>query len=249
MDNSNEFFGWTREFEAKAAARAAAGDPEWGRGARLDREVVGSIQRFQVGESGDGANLIGKAEQAGDPEYAVAVRLFVAEESNHARMLQLLLSAAGEPTISGHWSDAVFVRLRRALGLRLELLVLMVAEVVALRFYRALRDGTDNPLTTQVGGLILADEQRHVPFHCQRLRTAFAPLSRPARQVLLLMWWVMLTGSTIVVAYDHGPALRRLGVTRTGFVLDVLTLFKTIAPTAIPSRPRRATKTLQPSPS
>ncbi|MFE7797511.1 ferritin-like domain-containing protein [Nocardia sp. NPDC057440] len=249
MDNSNEFFRWTREFEVKAVARAAAGDPDWARGARLDPEVVRSVQRFQVGETGDGANLIGKAERAGDPEYAAAVRLFIAEESNHARMLQLLLSAAGSPTISGHWSDAVFVGLRRALGLRLELLVLMIAEIVALRYYRALRDGTDDPLTTQVGGLILADEQRHVPFHCQRLRAAFATVSHPARQVLLLMWWVMLTGSTIVVAYDHGPALRRLGVTRTGFVLDVLTLFTTIAPTAIPPRPRPATKTLQPNPS
>ncbi|WP_309113633.1 hypothetical protein [Saccharothrix sp.] len=37
------------------------------------------------------------------------------------------------------WSDAVFVRLRRALGPRLELMVLLIAEVVALGYYRARR--------------------------------------------------------------------------------------------------------------
>lgn len=233
VQESSEFSRWTTEFEAKVLARASAGDPDWSRGAVLDPAVARSVQRFQVGESGDGANLIAKAEAAGDPVYTAAVRLFVAEEVNHARMLALLLNAGEWPTISGHWSDAVFVRLRRALGLRLELMVLMVAEVVALRYYRALRDGTDDVLTSQVAGLILNDELRHVPFHCQRLRAAFASTARPARLVPVLLWWLVLVGATVVVAIDHGSALRRLGVTRTGFVLDVIALFKGIVPTAV----------------
>src|SRR5690606_22315869 len=82
-----------------------------------------------------------------------------------ARRLARLLTAGGRPTLPGHWSDTVFVRLRRLMGLRTELLVLMVAEVVALRYYRALRDGTTDPLTREVAARILADEERHVPFH------------------------------------------------------------------------------------
>ncbi|WP_194818135.1 ferritin-like domain-containing protein [Nocardia sp. XZ_19_385] len=236
VGHSGDFTRWTSEFEAKVTARAAAGDPDWSRGARLDPAVVRSVQRFQVGESGDGANLIGKADRAGDPEYSAAVRLFIAEERNHARLLGLLLQAAGQPTISGHWTDAVFVRLRRALGLRIELMVLMLAEVVALRYYRALRDGAGDPLTTQVAGLILADEQRHVPFHCQRLRVAFAANSRPARYFALVAWWVLMVGVTVVVAADHGPALRQFGVGRLDFARGVFALFAVIAPSAIPPR-------------
>ncbi|WP_433663997.1 ferritin-like domain-containing protein [Nocardia sp. CA-128927] len=233
MQGVDEFSRWATEFEAKKVARAATGDPEWSRGADLDPAVARSVQRFQVGESGDGANLIAKAEAAGDPLYSAAVRLFVAEEINHARMLELLLNAGAWQTIRAHWSDTVFVRLRRALGLRLELMVLMVAEVVALRYYRALRDGTDDALTTQVAGLILNDEMRHVPLHCHRLRVAFAKTSPAARLVPVLLWWIVLIGATVVVAADHGPALRRLGVSRTGFVLDVIALFKVIVPTAV----------------
>jgi hypothetical protein len=201
------FHDWVEDFEDEAARRLTRGDPDWRRGARLDPAIVRSVQRFQVGESGDGANLVAKA---GDGDYGTAVKLFVAEEQNHARLLAHLLAAAGADTIGGHWSDAVFVRLRRALGLRLELLVLLVAEVIALRYYRALRDGTADPLTTEVACRILADEQRHVPFHLRRLGRV------PA------IWWALLAGTAVVVALDHGPALRRLGVTRRGFVREVL---------------------------
>lgn len=229
MGHADDFTRWTIEFEAKAVARSAAGDPEWCGGARLDPVIARSVQRFQVGESGDGANLIRKAEAAGDPEYAAATRLFVAEEINHARLLRELLNSAGYETISAHWTDAIFVRLRRALGLRLELMVLSIAEVVALRYYRALRDGTTDPLTTTVASLILEDERRHVPFHCQRLRAAFASNRRPVRSSFLLTWWFVLIGATLVVVLDHGAALSRLGVTRTAFIRDIIALFRGVA--------------------
>ncbi|WP_206792257.1 ferritin-like domain-containing protein [Amycolatopsis sp. MtRt-6] len=211
---------WLQDFEAEAKHRAQREDPPWEQGARLHPDIAKSIQRFQVGEAGDGANLIAKA--AGDDTYLAAVKLFVAEEQNHARMLAALLAAAGVPTIRQHWSDTVFVTLRRALGLRLELMVLLIAEVVALRYYRALRDGTGDPLVTQVATRILADEQRHVPFHCHRLRGRFP---KAVRGLVFGAWRALLLGVAITVAVDHGPALRELGVRRKEFVADVLTAF------------------------
>lgn len=208
---------WVKDFEAEAERRRILGDPEWTVGAHLHPDVVSSVQRFQVGEAGDGANLIAKA---GGGEYGRAVRLFVAEEQNHARLLENLLRAAKQPTIGGHWTDAVFVRLRRALGLRLELMVLLIAEVVALRYYRALRDGTTDPLTTEVAGRILADERRHVTFHCARLGAV--PLFARAG------WWVLFVGAVVTVAYDHGAAFKVLDVTRREFVLEAVALFKEV---------------------
>ncbi|MFI8344142.1 ferritin-like domain-containing protein [Streptomyces sp. NPDC085639] len=219
---NREYEAWVGDFEAERERRATLGDPAWSRGAALDPALVRSLQRFQVGEDGDGSALIGKADRAGDPVYAEAVRLFVAEEQNHARMLALLLAAGGAGTLSGHWSDAAFVRLRRLLGLRVELLVLMVAEVVALRYYRAVRDGAPDPLTAEVAGRILADEERHVPFHCRRLREGFAGLPDPARRAVAGGWRALLAAATVVVAVDHGPALRHLGVGRRAFVADVI---------------------------
>ncbi|WP_067829480.1 diiron oxygenase [Nocardia inohanensis] len=226
MPDATDFTRWTMEFEAKARARRSTGDPDWTRPATLHPDLIRSIQRFQVGEDGDGANLVSKADAAGDPTYAAAARLFIAEEQNHARLLEQLLNSAGAQTISSHWTDAVFVRLRRALGLRLELMTLSVAEVIAVRYYRALRDGTADPLTTQVASLILEDERRHVPFHIQRLRQSFTAASRPTRTLAALTWWLVFAGATIVVTLDHGPALRQLGITRTRFIRDAIALFR-----------------------
>ncbi|MFD4124431.1 ferritin-like domain-containing protein [Streptomyces globisporus] len=213
---------WIRDFEAARRERAERGDPEWRTGVPLHPAIRRSVQRFQVGEDGDGAELITKAEAAGDAEYASAVRMFVAEERNHARLLALLLASGGAPLIASHWSDRVFVTLRRALGLRLELLVLMIAEVVALRYYRALRDGAGDALTREVAGRILADEERHVPFHCHRLRRSLRPLPPPVRVLVTSAWRAALAAVALVVAADHGPALRRLGVGRGRFVAEVV---------------------------
>ncbi|MET9254428.1 hypothetical protein [Streptomyces sp. NPDC003717] len=152
--SEGEFQTWTRRFERERERRRAQGDPDWHQGATLPPPVWAGIQRFQIGEDGDGANLIAKADRAGDPAYASAVRLFVAEEQNHARLLAALLAAGGRSVIAGHWTDTAFIRLRRLLGLRLELLVLMIAEVVALHYYRALRDGTHDALTSEVAARI-----------------------------------------------------------------------------------------------
>jgi len=217
-----EDFGRHRRLRSELVER-------WPLAGPLDPALVRSIQRFQAGEDGDGASLLAKSAKAGDPDYLAAVALFVAEEQNHARLLRNVLACAGEDTISGHWTDTIFVFVRRALGLRLELMTLMLAEVVALRYYRALRDGTRNRLLTDVAGRILADEQRHVPFHVDRLRAGFARTPPLGRRLGAAFWWILMTGATLVVAIDHGVALRRLGVTRCRFMADVLSLFRPIA--------------------
>ncbi|MFG2680350.1 ferritin-like domain-containing protein [Streptomyces sp. NPDC048392] len=231
------FAKWTRRFEDERERRRALGDPDWGRGAVLPAAVWAGIQRFQVGEDGDGENLVAKAEEAGDADYARAVRLFVAEEQNHARLLARLLAAGGRPTLSGHWSDTVFVRLRRLMGLRTELLVLMIAEVVALRYYRALRDGTHDTLTSEVAGRILADERRHVPFHCERLHASLAGLPRVARRPVLSLWRLLLLAVTLVVAVDHGPGLRRLGIGLRRFTADVMASSAEVVRAVLDPRP------------
>jgi hypothetical protein len=216
-----------RDFELHARLRAELVE-HWPSGGRLDPALVRSLQRFQAGEDGDGASLISKSARAGDQNYLAAVRLFVAEEQNHARLLKNILTYGGESIIDGHWTDTVFVAVRRALGLRLELMTLMLAEVVALRYYRALRDGTRDALVTDVAGRILADEQRHVPFHVDRLRDGFADTPVAARLIAAGFWWVLMTGATLVVAVDHGRALHVLGVSRRRFVREVLALFRPI---------------------
>ncbi|MEV7216256.1 ferritin-like domain-containing protein [Kitasatospora cineracea] len=209
------------EFEAERARREWIADPEWEHGVELPAVVARSLQKFQVGEDGDGAGLLAGADRAGDPEYSAAVRLFVEEERNHARLLAELLGAAGVPLLEGHWSDGIFVRVRRLLGLRTELMVLMVAELVAVEYYRGLRDGLADPLAREVVGRILYDERRHIPFHVRRLQQSFAELGPVARPSAHLAWLLLALAGALFVAVDHGPALHAVRVSRGRFLLAV----------------------------
>ncbi|QKW22531.1 ferritin-like domain-containing protein [Kitasatospora sp. NA04385] len=215
------FGEWVAEFEAERARRERTADPRWERGAELPATVARSLQKFQVGESGDGANLRTKADQAGDGAYAAAVRLFVDEERNHGRLLAELLGAAGVPLLDGHWSDGIFVRVRRLLGLRTELMMLMVAELIAVEYYRSVRDGLPDPLTREVTDRILRDERRHIPFHVLRLQQSFEELPPPARPFAHLAWLLLALAGALFVAVDHGPALHAVRASRTRFLLAV----------------------------
>src|SRR5207253_3603965 len=98
--------------------------------------LVRSLQRFQVGEQGDGIHLKRNATATGDPAYAETISLFIDEEQEHARLLAQLLRGMGAPLLGWHWSDACFVCVRRLSGLRLELMVLLAAELISKRYYR-----------------------------------------------------------------------------------------------------------------
>jgi hypothetical protein len=191
--------------------------------------LIESIRRFQLGESGDGEQLLRKAARAGDPEYLCAAELFVAEEQQHAALLLRLLGYLGGRPMRAHWSDAVFVRLRRLMGLRTELMVLTVAEVVALSYYGGLANSGPDPVVRAVAARIVADEHPHVRFQVDRLRAGFAGSRVGARALALLFWWLTAIGATVVVSYDHGPLLDAIGYRRTRFVRDVLTDFATVA--------------------
>jgi hypothetical protein len=193
------------------------------------RPLVESIRRFQLGESGDGAQLLHKAQRAGDTEYLRAARLFVAEEQQHAALLLRLLGYLGGKPMRRHWSDAVFVRLRRLMGLRTELMVLTVAEVVALSYYGLLAAAGPDAVVRAVAARIVADEHPHVCFQQDRLRAGFTDSGIAARLLAFALWWLTAVGATVVVAFDHGPLLDAIGYRRTRFVGDVLADFAKVA--------------------
>ncbi|RDH76652.1 ferritin-like domain-containing protein [Mycolicibacterium moriokaense] len=195
---------------------------------RVRRPLVDSIRRFQLGESGDGAQLLAKAARAGDREYLQAAELFVAEEQQHAHLLLRLLGYLGGEPMSRHWSDATFVRLRRLMGLRTELMVLTVAEVVALSYYGGLARSGPDDVVRAVAGRIVADEHPHVRFQQQRLQSGFAGSPVTARALAFVFWWLTAVGATFVVAVDHGPLLDAIGYRRTRFIRDVLAEFSEV---------------------
>ncbi len=137
---------WLRYFEANHQNFI---EPDWQAPVPLTTGLraclARSLSHFQLGESGGGSHLFGKAGQE-DETYRAALRLFVAEEAEHARLLEGLVIRFGGRVIKRHWTHLLFRAARRALGLNFELQVLLIAELVGTAYYRTLQRRARDPI-------------------------------------------------------------------------------------------------------
>lgn len=218
---------WLSYFQENAHQRLPI---PWERGTiaepSLRKPLIRSLQRFQVGEQGDGLHLRRAAARTHHPEYRAAIDLFVKEEQEHSRLLARLIEEMGGSLLTHHWSDTAFVFLRRLLGLRMELLVLLVAEVIAQVYYKALHDGTADVVLRSVFAQILHDEHGHVAFHCAYLRQVFASFSPLTRWLISQSWSLLFMLVCLMVISDHRTVFRTIRVTPLACWRDCMQAFR-----------------------
>ena len=179
-----------------------------------------SLATFQVGEAGDGSHLLTAARSSGTHDrYQDALAMFIAEEQEHARMLGIALDAIDAPLRVSHWTERVFVSIRRLKSLRTEVLTLLVAETIALSYYSGLSQGV--PALAPVLDRICEDGLRHIDFHADTLPRHLNQWSAPVRFAVRILWNVLLMGTSVVVAIDHRRALRVAGLSTRTFLQQV----------------------------
>ncbi len=175
--------------------------------------LAASLAKFQLGESGEGriAHDIDSAQLHGiDDDYRASLKRFVAEEGRHARVLGLMVNALGGRSLARQWTERLFVRGRRALGVRFKLLVLLAAEVIGISFYGVLAKVLPACGLRDALEQLCADEEHHLAFHAE-----FFGAQRPdwlASRLLWLAWWPLALTAGLVVFLDHRRTLRVFGV-------------------------------------
>lgn len=188
----------------------------WEKGIRIDLQLaaplIRSLQKFQLGESGEGRTLKRHAVNTGDPVYAAAIDLFIKEEQEHSRLMGTILDELKAPRLESHWSDWCFVTIRRLFGLHQELMVLLLPEMIAKRYFRALYDGTGDEVLKTVFLQIAQDEDGHLAFHTDYLRRAFQKMSFTRRILALVSWRITFRVTCLVVMLDHWPVLSAVGI-------------------------------------
>lgn len=203
---------------------------EWDGTAMLDRHTrsafIRSFQRFELGEDGDGAHLLGKASQENDATYLAALELLVAEEQKHSALFGRGLDYLQGPHLDSHWSQAAFAALRRMLGIRTELALFLVAETVAMGYFTALAQRAPDPVLRGIGRRIATDEQDHIRFQIDRLRQGFHNTPAAGRLVVGLVWETIAAGAALVIVIDHGPALRACGLSRRRYWRQAMRQFR-----------------------
>jgi hypothetical protein len=96
-----------------------------------------------------------------------------------------------------------------------------VAEVIALSYYGALRDRVAHPALRDIFERIHVDEVGHVDFHAETLPPYLRRFGRVGQHLVRAVWNTLVAGAAVVVALDHGGALRAGGVSRRQFIRSV----------------------------
>jgi hypothetical protein len=198
-------------------------EPKWNMPSPLDstvqRVLARSLSHFQLGETGGGTFLLAnaQAELPDDAAYYEALRLFVAEEGEHARLLTRMVHRFGGVTIRCHWTHTVFRLVRRALGFKFEIQLLVIAELVGTAYYRLLQARTRDPILEEMCALILKDEAQHVDFHADWFGAFQSQLLPIERATWNLQFQILFRAAAEVAWIDHKACLLIMGANRREF--------------------------------
>jgi hypothetical protein len=198
-------------------------EPKWNLPSPLEPSVqkalARSLSHFQLGETGGGSYLMDRAckQVSDDQAYLDALQFFIAEEGDHARLLERLVIRFGGRTVRRHWTHSLFRLIRHALGFRFEIQVLLIAELVGTAYYRLIQARTTDPVLDDTCRLLLRDEAQHVEFHVHWLGS-FLSRSLPLE---VAMWraqfQALFSAATTVAWTDHREALIASGSNRQEF--------------------------------
>jgi len=217
---------WLKYFETNKSNRSVqnfSGKPSLE--PALRPSLIYTLQRFQVGETGDGNHLRDYAQTTGDDAYMMCIDMFVKEEQEHARLLAQVIQSMEGNLIKWHWTDAAFVSLRRLLGLNTEILVLYIAEIIGKSFYRVVRDNCADSSLSELFDQIVHDELGHLEFHCQYLVAKLGKMSAPVKSVMVLCWGFLFYSASCVFIIDNRDALAKLKMPMLSFLQECSKIF------------------------
>lgn len=201
-------------------------EPKWNLPSPLDRDaqniLARSLSHFQLGETGEGKFLIthARAQAPDDFAYHEALQLFVAEEGEHARLLQRLVQRFGGRTIRHHWTHTLFRLVRHALGFKFEIQLLVIAELVGTGYYRLLHARTRDPVLEETCALILKDEARHIGFHADWFGDFQSRLLPLERAIWNAQFQTLFSVAAEVAWVDHRACLLTCGASRTEYLRE-----------------------------
>lgn len=186
----------------------------------LRQPLIHSLQRFQIGETGEGKHLRKFASRMHDPIYEDCIDMFIKEEQYHARVLAEIIQHLDGTLLTWHWTDLGFIVLRRMLGLKTELFILLIAEIIGKCFYKACADQLNSRLMSDAFSLIVLDEIAHLEFHCSFLHDQMQTFPPFVRRFVYYAWSMFFFTACFIFIADHRRTLAALNVSSKEFLED-----------------------------
>jgi len=208
-------------------------------------QLATSLAIFQLGEAGEGRiarEIDACTIPAIDADYRTALKLFVAEEQRHAKILARMVLELKGHLLHATWTERLFRQARRLLGIRFKLLVLLVAEVIGISFYGTLSNQLPIGSLRFALAEICKDEEFHLRFHAAFFRAQMHGLSH--RLIFAAAWHVVGTAAMLVVLWDHRHLLRTFHIPMTHMAATFSRLLRSAYHRSIDTRLRDELLTL-----
>ncbi len=213
---------WRSDFEIHADQHAnVTTSGMWVLAPVVDAALRQSLPVFQLGEIGTGRHLLDSACGVVGEDHLQALRLFIIESQEHARLLALVCSALDIDMIDDHWSEQAFRVTRHRRGARFELLAIVIAQLISAEIYSTIAHGVGDPTLSRIFNRLHVDELRQLEFHSATLPQHLS-WPGPISQLVRRGWVVAATAATIAVAWEHRRLLSACGQTRRGFITDIV---------------------------
>jgi rubrerythrin len=181
------------------------------------------LRAWQKGETSDGHNLrtaaFRYARKINDPMYYKAIGLFIKEEQKHGANLGRYIDLIGEKRIQFDWGDYLFRRIR-GLNRSMEVwtVTVIVVELAAQVFYRALKNATNCPLLRQICSDILIDEAYHIRFQQERLMEILSRKTFLSRHLSQISYYLFGLFVARIIWQAHSQAFLAGAVNRSVFL-------------------------------
>lgn len=166
---------------------------------------------------------------AHDPAYIQSLRLLSREQAYHADLL-------GAPPQPPRPKTPLVTRARRMLGMRFELSVLLLDDLVDLAAYELLVDTLPQGPLRDVCRQIAHDRRMHAMFHAERLAVEFTDFNFIRRNLRRLRLRGMFAAALARIALNHADLLRAAGVPRTKLIHFAWSLFSDLLERMVPYR-------------
>ena len=154
-----------------------------------------------------------------DETYREAIGLFVAEEGRHGKILADMLKELGAKKNHKSRTEQLFIYARRITGIRVKLLVLLIAELIGYSYYSKLINLLDECPAKAALDEIRNDEHDHLRFHLDFFRCT-SRHSGITGLVGALFCLVIGLSSFTLVAVEHRAALACIGGDMWSFVIQ-----------------------------
>ncbi len=213
---------WRADFEVHADQHAnLTTSGMWVLAPVVHAALRDALPVFQLGEIGAGRHLLDTAVGVTSQDHLQALRFFIIESQEHARILALVCAELDIPMLDEHWTERLFRKTRYLRGFRMEMLAVVIGGIISSRIYETIADGVGDPTLSRIFTRLHQDELRHLDFHDATLPDHLDRFSDPSRRSVRTAWKTAAMAAALAVSIEQRSLLRSLASDQRSFLKAV----------------------------